>query len=48
MKMTLLAKDLWDVVEGDTVPMEEKEAVDWQRRSAKAFAIIALSLSALD
>ena len=46
MKMTLLAKDLWDVVEHGTVPADGKEALDWQKRSDKAFAVIALSLSA--
>src|SRR5271154_3806671 len=47
MKMTLLAKDLWDVVEKDTgTSTDEKEVTDWKKRSAKAFAIIALSLSA--
>src|SRR5437762_1279604 len=45
MKMTLLAKDLWDVVEHSTVPADGKEAVDWQKRADKAFAVIALSLS---
>src|SRR5271154_579594 len=45
-KMTLAAKDLWEVVETDTVPSDAKEAAEWQKKSAKAFAIIALSLSA--
>jgi len=45
-RMTLLAKDLWDVVEDDVVPADEKEAVQWKKRSARAFAVIALSLSA--
>ena len=47
MKMTLLAKDLWDVVENAAgTSADEKEVADWKKRSAKAFAIIALSLSA--
>jgi len=45
-KMTLAAKDLWEVVETNTVPLDIKEAAEWQKKPAKAFVIIALSLSA--
>lgn len=45
MKMTLSARDLWDLVESD-VPENDKDALEWKKKSAKAFAVIALSLSA--
>src|SRR5579859_4434979 len=41
IKMTMLARDLWDVVQAkpDDAP------ADWDKRAAKALAVIALSLS---
>src|SRR5579859_6924704 len=44
VRMTLLARDLWDVV---NVKPEDAPA-DWDQRAAKALAVIALSLSAAE
>src|SRR5579859_155322 len=44
VRMTMLARDLWDVVQAkpDDAP------ADWDKRAAKALAVIALSLSAAE
>src|SRR5271170_8228132 len=45
MKMVLMVKDLWEVVDRTEVkPSDEKEAVAWMKKSQKALAHISLSL----
>jgi hypothetical protein len=49
MKMVLLVKDLWDVVDGTEVkPSGDKEAAAWTKKSQKALAYISLSLSSTE
>jgi hypothetical protein len=45
VRMTLLARDLWDVV---SQGKPEDAPTDWDKRAAKALAVIALSLSAAE
>ena len=47
MKMVLMVKDLWEIVDGTEVkPDDAKEAAAWTKKSQKALAHISLSLSA--
>ena len=49
MKMVLMVKDLWEVVDGTEVkPSDEKEALAWMKKSQKALAHISLSLAPLE
>jgi hypothetical protein len=44
--MTLLAKDLWEVVDGDKVfkGAKAEEAIVWDKKARKTLALIAFSL----
>ena len=45
MQMVLVAKDLWDIVDGTEVqPKEEPKATEWRKRDRRALADICLSL----
>ena len=50
--MTLIEKDLWDVVSGDhakpTDTVSQAEKLDWKRKADKARVIIILSISSLE
>ena len=49
MKMVLMVKDLWEVVDGTEVkPSDEKEALAWMKKSQKALVHISLSLAPLE
>ena len=49
IKMVLMVKDLWEVVDGTEVkPSEEKEALTWMKKSQNALAYISLSLAPLE
>jgi len=45
MRMTLLAKDLWDVVGGDDVVKPVEGDAVWEKKTRKALALIALGVS---
>lgn len=46
MKMVLMAKELWSIVDGtEPKPDGEKPGVVWEKRAQKALAIISLSLT---
>jgi hypothetical protein len=47
MKMILQAKDLWEVVSGEEdKPVDENEALVWDKKGRKALALIVLGLAA--
>jgi gag-polypeptide of LTR copia-type len=49
MKMVLMVKDLWEVVDGTEVkPSDEKEGLAWTKKSQKALAHISLSLAPIE
>jgi len=49
MRMVLQAKELWEVVSGEEEkPESGKAAENWEKKSRKALALIALALSALE
>jgi gag-polypeptide of LTR copia-type/Zinc knuckle len=49
MKMVLMVKDLWEVVDGtEPKPSDEKEALAWKKKSQKALAHISLSLAPVE
>jgi hypothetical protein len=49
MKMVLMVKDLWEVVDGtEPKPSDEKEALAWTKKSQKALAHISLSLAPVE
>jgi hypothetical protein len=45
MRMMLLAKDLWDVVDGDETGKPVEDGTAWERKARKALALITLSVS---
>jgi hypothetical protein len=47
MKMVLMAKDLWGVVDGSEVKSSEN-ATDWEKKNQKALAYISLSLTPIE
>jgi hypothetical protein len=48
MRMTLQAKELWEVVGGDETARPESDPKGWDKRAKKALAIIALGMSAAE
>jgi|SRR5579859_1663142 len=48
MKMVLLAKDLWGVVDGSEVKSSGDAATEWEKKNQKALAYISLSLTSIE
>ena len=47
MRMVLMAKDLWGVVDGSEVKSESGDA-EWEKKNQKALAYISLSLTPIE
>jgi len=48
MRMVLMAKDLWGVVNGSEVKSRGDAATEWEKRNQKALAYISLSLTPIE